>query len=338
MRATRLAVSYGEKIAIENVSIDVHARQVLALIGPSGCGKSTFLRSLNRMNDTVSGVSVSGQVELDGEPIYGTEVDPVLVRRRVGMVFQRSNPFPKSIFENVAYGLRIANVRERGRHRRARRARPPPCGALGRGQGSARRVRPQSLGRAAAASLHRARSGRRARGALDGRARERARPNRDRQDRRSRRRPARASSRSSSSPTTCNKPRASRSARAFSTWDAWWRWATRRRSSRAHGNARQRTTSQGDSADMVRRTFENTQPLPWCLRLGWLAATRARPPRPTSSRLPRRRRPPPKRRLQRSGSAVRARCSLSSTPRRRSSKPRTGGSASRFRPEARRRG
>jgi phosphate transport system ATP-binding protein len=113
MRARDLAVRYGEKVAIKGVTIEVGAKQVLALIGPSGCGKSTFLRSLNRMNDTVPGVSVTGHIELDGEPIYGPEVDPVLVRRRVGMVFQRSNPFPKSIFENVAYGLRIAGVRER---------------------------------------------------------------------------------------------------------------------------------------------------------------------------------------------------------------------------------
>ncbi|HEY8086844.1 MAG TPA: phosphate ABC transporter ATP-binding protein PstB [Polyangiaceae bacterium] len=113
MRAVSLGVSYGEKSAIRDVSIEVHAHQVLALIGPSGCGKSTFLRSLNRMNDTVPGVSVTGQVELDGEPIYGDDVDPVLVRRRVGMVFQRSNPFPKSVFENVAYGLRIAGIKER---------------------------------------------------------------------------------------------------------------------------------------------------------------------------------------------------------------------------------
>jgi phosphate transport system ATP-binding protein len=113
MRAEGLAVRYGEKVAIKDVNIDVHANEVLALIGPSGCGKSTFLRSLNRMNDTVPGVSVTGNVELDGEPIYGPEVDPVLVRRRVGMVFQRSNPFPKSIAENVAYGLRVAGVRER---------------------------------------------------------------------------------------------------------------------------------------------------------------------------------------------------------------------------------
>ncbi len=113
MRARDLCVRYGQKVAIKDVDIDVHTNQVLALIGPSGCGKSTFLRSLNRMNDTVPGVSVTGHVDLDGEPIYGPNVDPVLVRRRVGMVFQRSNPFPKSIFENVAYGLRIAGMRER---------------------------------------------------------------------------------------------------------------------------------------------------------------------------------------------------------------------------------
>jgi phosphate transport system ATP-binding protein len=114
MRTRGLTVGYGPKVAIEDVTIDVHEKVVLALIGPSGCGKSTFLRSLNRMNDTVPGVSVSGHVELDGEPIYGADIDPVLVRRRVGMVFQKSNPFPKSIFENVAYGLRIAGIRERG--------------------------------------------------------------------------------------------------------------------------------------------------------------------------------------------------------------------------------
>jgi phosphate transport system ATP-binding protein len=113
MIARDLTVSYGGKVAIEAVSLDVRANEVLALIGPSGCGKSTFLRSLNRMNDTVEGVTVVGSVELDGEPIYGADVDPVLVRRRVGMVFQRSNPFPKTIFENVAYGLRIAGERDK---------------------------------------------------------------------------------------------------------------------------------------------------------------------------------------------------------------------------------
>ena len=113
MRALELTVAYGKKEAITNVSLDVRQNEILALIGPSGCGKSTFLRSLNRMNDTIEGVTVTGSVELDGEAIYGPTIDPVLVRRRVGMVFQRSNPFPKTIFENVAYGLRIAGERDR---------------------------------------------------------------------------------------------------------------------------------------------------------------------------------------------------------------------------------
>ncbi len=113
MRAHDLTVRYGSKEAITRVSLDVRAGEILALIGPSGCGKSTFLRSLNRMNDTIDGVTTTGSVELEGEAIYGPNIDPVLVRRRVGMVFQRSNPFPKSIFENVAYGLRIAGERQR---------------------------------------------------------------------------------------------------------------------------------------------------------------------------------------------------------------------------------
>jgi phosphate transport system ATP-binding protein len=114
MRATGLTVRYGDKEAVKDVSIDVLSNEVLALIGPSGCGKSTFLRSLNRMNDTIDGVHVTGSVLLDEQDIYAAGVDPVMVRRRVGMVFQKSNPFPKSIFDNVAYGLRIAGTRERG--------------------------------------------------------------------------------------------------------------------------------------------------------------------------------------------------------------------------------
>jgi len=113
MRTVKLSVRYGDKVAVDDVSLDVRENEALALIGPSGCGKSTFLRSLNRMNDTVPEAHVTGQVELDGQPIYGPDVDPVLVRRRVGMVFQRSNPFPKSIFENVAYGLRVAGMAKR---------------------------------------------------------------------------------------------------------------------------------------------------------------------------------------------------------------------------------
>lgn len=113
LRTADLTVRYGQKVAVDRVTLDVPAHSVLALIGPSGCGKSTFLRALNRMNDSVEGVHISGTVALDGESLYGDEVDPVLVRRRVGMVFQRSNPFPKSIFENVAYGLRVAGERDR---------------------------------------------------------------------------------------------------------------------------------------------------------------------------------------------------------------------------------
>ncbi len=110
MRVSGLTVRYGDTVAVHDVNLDVRGCEVLALIGPSGCGKSTFLRSLNRMNDTVAGATVSGRIELDGSSIYGPDVDPVLVRQRVGMVFQRSNPFPKSIFENVAYAVRVAGV------------------------------------------------------------------------------------------------------------------------------------------------------------------------------------------------------------------------------------
>jgi phosphate transport system ATP-binding protein len=113
LRARSLSVWYGAHEAVSSVSLDVHARRVLAIIGPSGCGKSTFLRALNRMNDMTEGVRTTGEVLLDGHDIYGSEVDPVIVRRLVGMVFQRSNSFPKSIFENVAFGLRIAGVADR---------------------------------------------------------------------------------------------------------------------------------------------------------------------------------------------------------------------------------
>jgi phosphate transport system ATP-binding protein len=101
---------YGAKRALEDISIKIQSNLVTAFIGPSGCGKSTFLRTLNRMNDIIPGARVSGSVLIDGQNIYGTGIDVVQLRRRVGMVFQKSNPFPKSIFENVAYGLRINNM------------------------------------------------------------------------------------------------------------------------------------------------------------------------------------------------------------------------------------
>jgi phosphate transport system ATP-binding protein len=98
---------YGPKRALDGITIQIRANLVTAFIGPSGCGKSTFLRTLNRMNDIIPATRVEGRVQIDGESIYDAGVDVVLLRRRVGMVFQKSNPFPKSIFENVAYGLHI---------------------------------------------------------------------------------------------------------------------------------------------------------------------------------------------------------------------------------------
>jgi phosphate transport system ATP-binding protein len=100
-------VFYGSKQALKHVSIDVARRQVLALIGPSGCGKSTFLRCLNRMNDTIPGARVTGSIQLDGQDIHDPQLDVVQLRARIGMVFQKPNPFPKSIYDNVAYGPRI---------------------------------------------------------------------------------------------------------------------------------------------------------------------------------------------------------------------------------------
>jgi len=107
MSARGVNVFYGAKQAINNVSIDVDLENVTAFIGPSGCGKSTFLRTLNRMNDTVASARVEGEITLDGENIYSANMDVVQLRARVGMVFQKPNPFPKSIYENVAYGPRI---------------------------------------------------------------------------------------------------------------------------------------------------------------------------------------------------------------------------------------
>ena len=106
-RCRDVDVYYGEKHAIRKVGIDIARNQVLAMIGPSGCGKSTFLRCLNRMNDTIAGARVQGSILLDGKDIHDKKQDVVQLRARVGMVFQKPNPFPKSIYENVAYGPRI---------------------------------------------------------------------------------------------------------------------------------------------------------------------------------------------------------------------------------------
>src|SRR5690606_18934345 len=110
VKARQVDVFYGDKQALFGVSLDVPEKAVTALIGPSGCGKSTFLRCINRMNDTIPGCRVQGSITLDSQDVNDKSIDPVLLRARVGMVFQKPNPFPKTIFENVAYGPRIHGI------------------------------------------------------------------------------------------------------------------------------------------------------------------------------------------------------------------------------------
>jgi phosphate transport system ATP-binding protein len=110
-----VSIAYGDNQAVHDVSMDVPERRVTALIGPSGCGKSTLLRCLNRMNDLIESARVTGTIRVKGRDIYAPGTDVIDVRRRIGMVFQKSNPFPKSIYENVVYGLRIAGIRDRTR-------------------------------------------------------------------------------------------------------------------------------------------------------------------------------------------------------------------------------
>ena len=110
IKADDINVHYGEKHALHHIALEIPENSVTAFIGPSGCGKSSFLRCLNRMNDSIMGCRVSGSVEIDGVNIYSPKVDPVGLRRSVGMVFQKANPFPKSIYDNVAYGPRIHSM------------------------------------------------------------------------------------------------------------------------------------------------------------------------------------------------------------------------------------
>ncbi|WP_406677491.1 phosphate ABC transporter ATP-binding protein PstB [Moorella sp. ACPs] len=113
IKVTNLNFYYGSKWALKDVSLEIKPNSVTALIGPSGCGKSTFLRTLNRLNDLIEGVRLSGEILLDGENIYAPDVDVINLRKRVGMVFQRPNPFPMSIYDNVAYGPRIHGIKNR---------------------------------------------------------------------------------------------------------------------------------------------------------------------------------------------------------------------------------
>lgn len=103
----KVNIRYGTFLAVKDISLAIYERQVTAFIGPSGCGKSTVLRSINRMNDMIRGASIVGSVLFNGYDLYAKDVDPVLVRRKIGMVFQKPNPFPKSIYENIAWGARI---------------------------------------------------------------------------------------------------------------------------------------------------------------------------------------------------------------------------------------
>ncbi len=111
--ADRFSVFYGKNEAVKQVTLNIPAEEVTAIIGPSGCGKSTFLRAINRMNDLIPGCSTSGTLVFDGHHIYGPEIDVVALRQRIGMVFQKPNPFPKSIFDNVAYGPRLQGIRSK---------------------------------------------------------------------------------------------------------------------------------------------------------------------------------------------------------------------------------
>ena len=111
IEAKNLDLYYGEKHALKNVNLDMKTNKITAFIGPSGCGKSTFLKTLNRMNDYVKGIKITGDVKLDGEDIYDSRVDTTILRKKVGMVFQQPNPFPMSIYDNVAYGPRIHGIK-----------------------------------------------------------------------------------------------------------------------------------------------------------------------------------------------------------------------------------
>ncbi|MFC1855892.1 phosphate ABC transporter ATP-binding protein PstB [Thermodesulfobacteriota bacterium] len=118
MKDTKIKVEdlnlfYGDQKALKDIAVELKTNTVTGIIGPSGCGKSTFLRCLNRMNDLIKGTRIEGDVLVDGENIYAHDVDVVEIRRKVGMVFQKSNPFPKSIFENVAYGLKVNGVKDK---------------------------------------------------------------------------------------------------------------------------------------------------------------------------------------------------------------------------------
>ena len=115
MSVKDLDLYYGQKQALKNINMDIHSNAITALIGPSGCGKSTFLKTLNRMNDLIDNVRITGQVTLDGEDIFDKNMDVTLLRKRVGMVFQQPNPFPMSVYDNIAYGPRVHGIKSKAK-------------------------------------------------------------------------------------------------------------------------------------------------------------------------------------------------------------------------------
>ena len=124
----RLSLWYGSAIAIKEITIDIPRNKITALIGPSGCGKSTLLRCFNRMNDLINGARMQGEVRFDGELISGDDIDPVVLRRRIGMVFQKPNPFPKSIYNNVAWARGSTAIGATWTNWSSARSAAPPCG------------------------------------------------------------------------------------------------------------------------------------------------------------------------------------------------------------------
>jgi len=113
IKINNLNLFYGDIQALKDVDMDILSNNITALIGPSGCGKSTYLKTINRMNDTIQGVKITGDVYLDGEDVYGRSVDVTILRKKIGMVFQAPNPFPMSIYDNIAYGPRMHGVKKR---------------------------------------------------------------------------------------------------------------------------------------------------------------------------------------------------------------------------------
>ena len=150
-----LSVHYGDFRAVRDVDLQINQHEITAFIGPSGCGKTTVLRCFNRMNDLIAGARVEGRLTYHGVDLYDPKVNPVEVRRRIGMVFQKPNPFPKSIYDNVAYGPRLAGMKNKAELDDIVEEVAQECGAVGRGQGPAEEVGARHVRWAAAAALHR---------------------------------------------------------------------------------------------------------------------------------------------------------------------------------------